>query len=114
MFQEDRQQLLLHALEPTRGTESRQVGNLEIGVAARIDALERVEIDVNVQRHAVKTRSATDAQPDTRQLHSLDINTRGIAATRGFNTVFRSKIDDALLEGRDQWANSDARAPEIN
>ena len=86
MFQKDRRQLMLRALEPARGTESRQVGKLEIGVAARIDALERVEIDVNVQRHAVKTRSATDAQPDTRQLHAIDIYTRGIAATRGFNT----------------------------
>ena len=58
---------------------------MQARVAAGVDARKRLEINVDVQRHAVKTAAAAYAQTDARQFVVIDVDARRFRARSGFD-----------------------------
>ena len=69
-----RKQMRLQAIRGrghgARPTKRAQLRHLKSRISARIDALERLQIHIDVQSEAMVARTAPDANADTRSLRS--------------------------------------------
>jgi len=92
------------------GNEIRETGDAEAGIAANIDAPERLEIDRDVEREPVIARAATHPQADARKLRAVHIHAGCLARCAGVHPDFGRVGHDGTLERRDQLAHAEAAA----
>src|SRR6185295_1887905 len=79
---------------PERG----ELRHLQSGVTAGIDALKRLEVHVHVEREAVITRAAADAQADAGDLATVDIDARRILAALGADAEAGTVVDHGAFQ----------------
>ena len=91
-----------------------QVRHFELFVAAGVDTREWLEVDVNIQRHAMETGTAPNPESYAGQLPAFNIDARRIGSSRRFNVVFGDQINDALFKCCHQSAHSNVGAANVN
>ena len=94
--------------------ERGELRHLQAGVAAGIDALERFEIHVHVEREAVVAGAAADADAHARDLPAVDIHARRVLAALGGDAEARAVGDDGALERGHEIAHAEARAADVD
>src|SRR5215510_2674718 len=84
---------------PARSAELGQLGHPQPRVAARIDAVEWLEIERHIQREPVVAPATPDAHTNARELAAPDVHPRCFAPRLSGNAIVCRQIDDGALEG---------------
>jgi hypothetical protein len=82
--------------------------------AARIDAGERFEIEIDVQGHAVVTRATPYAQTDTGDLATVGIDTRRIGPAPALDVKRPQKVYHGLFESGYQVADTETGTLQVD
>ena len=101
----------------TRGVrlaERRELRHLQARIAAGIDALERLEVHVHVEREAVIAGAAADAQADARDLAAVDVHAGRVLAALGGDAEAGAVVDDGAFQRGDEVAHAEAGAADVD
>ncbi len=88
--------------------------DLQPCVATGVDAGKRREIHIDVQSEAVITAPAPDAQAQRGDLFAFDVDAGSVSSCLRYNPKVDKQRDDGILDGADQAARAELRAPEID
>src|SRR5690606_19350880 len=69
-------------------------GHLQPCVATRVDALERRQVHVDVERQAMERAAAADADAEGRDLGTGDVDPRRTLASHRFDVPVAQRVDD--------------------
>src|SRR6185369_4247418 len=97
-----------------RLTERGELRHLQSRVTAGIDALKRLEVHVHVEREAVITRAAADAQADAGDLATIDVDTRRVLAALGADAEAGTVVDHGAFQHGDEVAHAEPRAADVD
>src|SRR5882672_8041780 len=95
---------------PERG----ELRHLQAGIAAGIDALERLEIHVHVEREAVVTGAAADADAHAPDFLPGHIDARRVLAALGADAERRAVRDERALHRGNEIAHAESRAADVD
>src|SRR6185312_125348 len=83
-------------------------------VAARVDAVEGLQVHVHVEGQAVEAAAAAHAQAQRGHLGVGDIHARRTLPAFGDDVPVRQRIDDRLLDLVDQLAHAQPGAAQVD
>jgi hypothetical protein len=97
-----------------RAAKLSQLRHLQALVAARIDALERLEIEVHIHGQTVITAVPPNPNTDAPELLTANVDSRRLAPGFSRDTKLSSHLNHALLESGHNIPHAKLGAPEIN
>src|SRR6185295_18049751 len=97
-----------------RLTERGELCHLQSGISAGIDALKRLEVHVHIEREAVITRAAADAQADAGDLAAVNVHARRVLAALGTDAEAGTVLDDGAFQRGDEVAHAEPRAADVD
>src|SRR6266581_3817068 len=89
-----------------RPSQLGQLGHLQTLVATGIDPAERLQVEIHVHCKPVIAGMASDADTDTSELLVGDVDAGSAAARLGGDTEITRQLDYALLESRNNIADT--------
>src|SRR6476619_5497046 len=88
-------------------------GHLQPGVAAGVDAPERLQVHVHVERQSVEAATATHADAERRDLAAIDIDAGRTVAAAGGDGPVGQRVDQCLLDPVDVLAHAQFQPAQV-
>src|SRR5215207_11750742 len=101
-------------LHGPRSAEGAELCHFQPFITARIDAAERLQVQIHVQGEPMVSRTAPHADADARKLSALNVNTRRTAAALREDPEFSSVVDDCPLERGYEITDAETGAAQID
>src|SRR6476619_1841078 len=88
-------------------------GHLQPGVAAGVDAAERLQVNVDVRRQSMEAAATAHANAECRDLATVDIHARRAVAAAGGDARVGQRVDQRLLDPVDVLAHAQFQPAQV-